>query len=95
MRIYNIIIIIECSEVYSVYNPIAIKISGSTISKCVRKEPKIHGVNNIIIQPVIESQEVDAEESINSTNKFSPGLKMKDLLAIRKIIPVINKSIRI
>jgi putative ABC transport system permease protein len=63
---------------------------GNGAQQEILEQMKMVGVNNIIIMPVIESQEVEAEESLKSS-KYSPGLTMKDLAAIKKTIPVINQ----
>lgn len=63
---------------------------GNGAQQEILEQMKMVGVNNIIIMPVIESQEVEAEESLKNS-KYSPGLTMKDLAAIKKTIPVINQ----
>lgn len=64
---------------------------GNGAQQEILEQMKMVGVNNIIIQPVIESQEAEVAESIELSNKYSPGLTMKDLNAIVNEISVINK----
>lgn len=64
---------------------------GNGAQQEILEQMKMVGVNNIIIQPVIESQEADAEESLEPSDKYSPGLTMLDLQAIKQVLPVINK----
>lgn len=63
---------------------------GKGAQQEILEQMKMVGVNNIIIQPVIESQEMKVDESVKTSKKYSPGLTMKDLLAIKKTIPVIS-----
>ena len=63
---------------------------GNGAQQEILEQMKMVGVNNIIIQPVIETQEVEAEEALQPSNKYSPGLTMSDMEAIREVIPVIR-----
>lgn len=63
---------------------------GNGAQQEILEQMKMVGVNNIIIQPMIETQEVEAEEALQPSNKYSPGLTMSDLEAIREVIPVIR-----
>jgi putative ABC transport system permease protein len=63
---------------------------GNGAQQEILEQMKMVGVNNIIIQPVIETQEVEAEEALQPSNKYSPGLTMSDMEAIRDVIPVIR-----
>jgi putative ABC transport system permease protein len=63
---------------------------GNGAQQEILEQMKMVGVNNIIIQPVIETQEVEAEETLQPSNKFSPGLTMSDMEAIREVVPVIR-----
>ncbi|MCP4310762.1 MAG: FtsX-like permease family protein [Bacteroidetes bacterium] len=54
---------------------------------------KMVGVNNIMITPVFEASEGEGSED-NGENKqarkFSPGLTLKDMEAIREVVPTVN-----
>lgn len=58
----------------------------------ILEQIKMVGVNNIVITPVVELKE-DSEESEGdeSKNKFSPGLHINDLEAIKTYLPSVNK----
>lgn len=63
---------------------------GNGAQQEILEQMKMVGVNNIIIQPVIETQEVEAEESLKPSTKYSPGLTMDDMVAMQKVLPVIQ-----
>ncbi len=63
---------------------------GNGAQQEILEQMKMVGVNNIIIQPVVETQEVQAEEALKPSSKYSPGLSMADLDAIQQIIPGIR-----
>jgi putative ABC transport system permease protein len=63
---------------------------GNGAQQEILEQMKMVGVNNIIIQPVIETQELEAEEAIKPSNKYSPGLSMNDLAAIQNVVPAIQ-----
>ncbi len=56
----------------------------------ILEQMKMVGVNNIIIQPVIETQEAGAEETLEPSTKYSPGLTIYDMEAIQNFIPSIK-----
>lgn len=64
---------------------------GNGAQQEILEQMKMVGVNNIIILPIIETQDEAAEESTDTKKKYSPGLTLDDLNAIVKTIPVINK----
>lgn len=64
---------------------------GNGAQQEILEQMKMVGVNNIIIMPVVETQEEQIDEPSKTKNKYSPGLTVKDLNAIAKQIPVINK----
>lgn len=63
---------------------------GNGAQQEILEQMKMVGVNNIIILPITESQEAKADEDFKASRKFTPGLTMNDLYAIRDNIPVIN-----
>lgn len=56
----------------------------------ILEQMKMVGVNNIIIQPVVETQEAAAEETLQPSTKFSPGLTISDMEAIQQVIPAVK-----
>ncbi len=63
---------------------------GNGAQQEILEQMKMVGVNNIIIMPVVETQETQVSEPVKQTKKYSPGLTMEDLEAIKNNIPVIN-----
>lgn len=58
----------------------------------ILEQIKMVGVNNIMISPVFEQVEGDGsdEGGEKQARKFSPGLTLKDLEAIREVVPTVN-----
>jgi putative ABC transport system permease protein len=52
---------------------------------------KMVGVNNILISPIVQEKESDDEESERQLNKFSRGLTLLDVDAIRSTIPAVQR----
>lgn len=77
---------------------VAAVISMLAIGKGAQKEIldqiKMVGVNNILINPIFEAQDDQQAQEDNGKNqkkKFSPGLTLSDVDAIKKIIPSVVK----
>lgn len=51
---------------------------------------KMVGVNNILISPIVQEKESDTEEGEKQLNKFSRGLTLLDVEAIRSTIPAVK-----
>ncbi|MFC2118585.1 ABC transporter permease [Bacteroidota bacterium] len=51
---------------------------------------KLVGVNNIIIEPLIEER-IEGEEGKKEKQKYSPGLNLLDVNAIIEVLPSLNK----
>jgi len=52
---------------------------------------KMVGVNNILISPIVQEKESGGEESERQLNKFSRGLTLLDVDAIRSTIPAVQR----
>lgn len=75
---------------------------GKGAEQEILEKMKLLGTNNIIIEPIQISEMLDndnnkeeedsddTEQSKSSKNKFSPGLSLSDMNAIRDIVPNIN-----
>ncbi len=67
---------------------------GNGAQKEILDQIKMVGVNNIMIIPIVETE--GEETSSNETtekkksNKFSPGLHLTDVEAIKEVLPTLN-----
>ncbi|MBS0010289.1 MAG: ABC transporter permease [Bacteroidales bacterium] len=52
---------------------------------------KMVGVNNILVNPIIKSDDSSNEEGQRQQNKFSPGLTLLDVDAIREVLPSVKR----
>jgi len=66
---------------------------GAGAQEEINEQIKLVGVNNIVIEPIVEQAEENLASEIDSDkkdNKFSPGLNLKDVESIAEIIPGIT-----
>jgi putative ABC transport system permease protein len=71
---------------------IAMLAIGNGAQKEILEQIELVGVNNIIVQPVVEQVEQQlGQADEGDKNKFSPGLKLLDVENIRESIPGIQK----
>jgi putative ABC transport system permease protein len=81
--------------IFGVAAVIAMLAIGNGAQQEIMEQIKLVGVNNIIIEPIIEQVEDRVEENASGPgvekNKFSPGLKMLDVDAIRATVPGVKK----
>ena len=52
---------------------------------------KMVGVNNILISPIVQEKDASQEEGEKQLNKFSRGLTLLDVEAIRTTIPAVKR----
>jgi len=52
---------------------------------------KMVGVNNILISPIVQEKDASTEEGEKQLNKFSRGLTLLDVNAIRSTIPAVKR----
>ncbi len=66
---------------------------GKGAQQEILEQIKMVGVNNIMITPIVEPKSEDDEDASGAkqTAKFSPGLNLKDVDAIKEVLPTINK----
>lgn len=83
--------------IFGVAAVIAMLAIGTGAKQEIMEQMKLIGVNNIIIQPISEADLLSQQEEQNenqedngSNTNFSPGLNLKDLHAIKEIVPAIN-----
>ncbi|MCG8309696.1 MAG: ABC transporter permease [Cytophagales bacterium] len=80
--------------IFGVAAVIAMLAIGNGAQKEILEQIKLVGVNNIVIEPIIEQTEENLSEtdatSGKEKKKFSPGLSLKDVEAISEIVPSIQ-----
>ena len=79
--------------IFGVAAVIAMLAIGNGAQEEILEQIKLVGVNNIVIEPIIEQTEVKLDEvsTGKEQKKFSPGLSLKDVNAIAEIIPSIER----
>lgn len=79
--------------IFGVAAVIAMLAIGNGTQAEINEQMKLVGVNNIVIEPVIEQKEENLSESAGGKEKtkFSPGLRLKDAQAIKAVIPSVKK----
>lgn len=76
--------------IFGVAAVIAMLAIGNGAQQEIIEQIKLVGVNNIVVSPVVEQTEEkvqDAFEGGEKKQKFSPGLTMRDVEAIKKVVP--------
>ncbi len=80
--------------IFGVAAVIAMLAIGNGAQQEILEQIKLVGVNNIVIEPIIEQKEENLAESSSATGKekkkFSPGLSLKDVDAIAEVVPSVN-----
>lgn len=80
--------------IFGVAAVIAMLAIGNGAQQEILAQIKLVGVNNIVIKPIIEQEEEKIAENTGGKKekkKFSPGLTIRDVNAIRETIPGITK----
>lgn len=77
--------------IFGVAAVIAMLAIGNGAQSEILEQIKLVGVNNIIVQPIVEQVEQTIGEDEEEGTNFSPGLKLLDVESIRKSIPGIKK----
>jgi len=82
--------------IFGVAAVIAMLAIGSGARQEILDQMKLVGVNNIIITPKVETEQEktkkeEEEKGKTATEKFSPGLTLKDAESIKEIIPSVAK----
>lgn len=79
--------------IFGVAAVIAMLAIGEGAQEEILEQIKLVGVNNIIVKPIVEQtdENVDEEFGAKEKKKFSPGLTLRDVEAVRKVIPGITK----
>lgn len=81
--------------IFGVAAVIAMMAIGNGAQKEILDQIKLVGVNNIIITPYFENQKGNSgsedAEGKSTTEKYSPGLTLKDARSIANILPTVDK----
>lgn len=79
--------------IFGVAAVIAMLAIGDGAQQELLEQIKLVGVNNIVVNPVVQQTEEDISDEFGSSEKekFSPGLTMRDVDGLVKIIPAISK----
>jgi len=77
--------------IFGVAAVIAMLAIGKGAKQEIMEQMKMVGVNNILINPIIQDESSSAEEGEKQTKKFSRGLSMLDVDAIRETIPSVKR----
>lgn len=80
--------------IFGVAAVIAMLAIGNGAQQEILDQIKLVGVNNIVIEPIAEQTEEKVDEgftAVREKKKFSPGLTMRDVEAIVRTVPEVNK----
>ena len=80
--------------IFGVAAVIAMLAIGNGAQQEILEQIKLVGVNNIVIEPIIEQKEenlADATATGMEKKKFSPGLSLQDVSAIQEVVPSIQR----
>jgi len=79
--------------IFGVAAVIAMLAIGNGAQEEILEQIKLVGVNNIIVKPIVEQTEENVEEELGTSDKkkFSPGLTLRDVEAVKLIIPGVQK----
>jgi putative ABC transport system permease protein len=77
--------------IFGVAAVIAMLAIGKGARQEIMDQMKMVGVNNILINPVIPDKSATSEEEEKQQNKFSKGLNMLDVDAIREVLPSVRR----
>ncbi|GAB3014371.1 ABC transporter permease [uncultured Cyclobacterium sp.] len=80
--------------IFGVAAVIAMLAIGTGAQQEIMEQIKLVGVNNIVVEPIVEQieEQVDQDSGMErEKSKFSPGLKLEDVQAIQNVIPGINR----
>ena len=77
--------------IFGVAAVIAMLAIGKGAKQEIMEQMKMVGVNNILINPIVQDQSSSNEEGEKQTKKFSRGLNMLDVEAIRETLPSVKR----
>jgi putative ABC transport system permease protein len=77
--------------IFGVAAVIAMLAIGKGAKQEIMEQMKMVGVNNILINPIVQDETSSSQEGEKQTKKFSRGLSMLDVEAIRETIPSVKR----
>jgi len=79
--------------IFGVAAVIAMLAIGTGAQNEILEQIKIVGVNNIMIEPVVEQEEEELAEEVSTleVTKYSPGLTLEDARSILNIVPEVER----
>jgi len=77
--------------IFGVAAVIAMLAIGKGAKQEIMEQMKMVGVNNILINPIVQDQSSSSEEGEKQTKKFSRGLNMLDVEAIQETLPSVKR----
>jgi putative ABC transport system permease protein len=77
--------------IFGVAAVIAMLAIGKGAKQEIMEQMKMVGVNNILINPIVQDNSSSSEEGEKQTKKFSRGLNMLDVDAIRETLPSVKR----
>jgi putative ABC transport system permease protein len=77
--------------IFGVAAVIAMLAIGKGAKQEIMEQMKMVGVNNILINPIVQEQTSSSDEGEKQTKKFSRGLNMLDVDAIHETIPSVKR----
>lgn len=78
--------------IFGVAAVIAMLAIGKGTQDEINAQMKLVGVNNIVITPVLEQTEKQLREENPTAKKYSPGLRMQDVIAIQAVVPTVERA---
>jgi putative ABC transport system permease protein len=77
--------------IFGVAAVIAMLAIGKGAKQEIMEQMKMVGVNNIIVNPIVQDKSSSNEEGEKQTNKFSRGLSLLDVDAIKETLPSVKR----
>jgi len=77
--------------IFGVAAVIAMLAIGKGAKQEIMEQMKMVGVNNILINPIVQDNSSSSEEGEKQTKKFSRGLNMLDVEAIKETLPSVKR----
>ena len=77
--------------IFGVAAVISLLAIGKGAQQEILDQIKMVGVNNILISPIVQEKDASQEEGEKQLNKFSRGLTLLDVEAIRSTIPAVKR----